>query len=504
MNISYENNNRFIQILLYILSGNRFMEKRYLTIFFMLIFLSIPNISANFVCGQVDNYIGETGNDNISAAWFDVNIFYSENESSKIKCDISPHENKFCCDPLEIKNVQWGVDKVINAEIIQGNYFTDKVSISISTEGFSLFPKMNLKKGIDVVSPIENVFINATYLDVFLKSSGRFNNLKYIINSSENTSEVLICTNCNESEFIIEDLPYGPIEIIFIAYSSDGEEMIETKTIYNLQYLEFDRKISCEKCRDNFIPSGALVNVTVFLKSSHEIKGTLSDHFSNKWEYVHGGDFGEYSESHYKTSWFIEGQDIKRSYVLISPRILLTRKYDFFSYFEKIQGNKETYIIYKFYKFLGIKNSMSKKLLFSQLSYSFFEISNDQPMVFFIEDDYLTQIAIYPSKTFSPSYASLNFKNPKLMQYANHHFYLDSSLFNDEIQNIVIRYKIEKPSNSNLKVKDSKLYHFDESLNKWTELETISYFEDDEFFYYESYSTKKGNYAIKRDYEKIR
>ena len=78
----------------------------------------------------------------------------------------------------------------------------------------------------------------------------------------------------------------------------------------------------------------------------------------------------------------------------------------------------------------------------------------------FIDDEYLTQFAVYPKITKRPVYSYLNFKSPKSMQHANYHFFLDSSISEDEISQIVIRFKIEKPKNSKLKISSSEIFRY--------------------------------------------
>jgi len=170
------------------------MEKRFFLSFggvvaYLLFFIMVtPLVSANFVCGKV-NSVGSVvvngSQEIISPSWFNVIVYYSEDPSESTSCKVSPADNKYCCDPQDIKGVSWQIGKEVSAEIFDSEkgYVSNKVSLIISGEGYDVFPEMFLEKAVQIHSPASGILLNKTKIFFNISIASRFNKIEYLLDN---------------------------------------------------------------------------------------------------------------------------------------------------------------------------------------------------------------------------------------------------------------------------------------------------------------------------------
>lgn len=459
----------------------------------ILLILSLDLVSANFVCGKLNS-------EGISPSWFDVEIYYSENTSAIGSCKVSPQEGKYCCDPFEIEEVNWKVGKEINAHIYDDGYVAGPVSLTISGEGFDVFPDMNLDKVIEFNSPNQSIFVNVSEINFNISSSESYNNLRYELYNTNGIYKGEVCQGCNEALFNVSNLTKGTNVISIVATNGNGQFLTENKTFFVLDYIDFSREISCERCVRNFVYSGEDVNVNVILKTSHNVSGFLIDYFPADWTFNNSFDenleIGSYSESHNMIKWYMQGSNIQKNYVLTSPDIIFTRKYYLQSSFENYFSEENELILYRFYRFLSIP----KKLLLREIKVNYeinvSQIGPSTPLVMDFEDNDIVQLAIYPNKELEDVKASI-FKN-SFFRYrgADSNFMIYSSIPDYYIDNLLIKYKVSKPSREGYGIINSSLYFYDISAEKWISYPVEQITENENYVYFASEVDNKGGFAI--------
>src|SRR3989339_553798 len=116
------------------------------------------NILTNFVCGIVEN-----SDDGMSGAWFNTRLFYENYSSNFLNCQVSPKENKYCCDTDSIyPQNTWKVGKKTFARVydFKTGYFADEVNVITTGKAYDVFPNLKLKKAIKVNEPVSRVIIS--------------------------------------------------------------------------------------------------------------------------------------------------------------------------------------------------------------------------------------------------------------------------------------------------------------------------------------------------------
>ena len=105
----------------------------------LFIILQTKLVLGNFVCGQV-----EDSEDNMSASWYSVRIFYPSAPNKFTNCQVSPAGNKYCCDTEAISGRSWRIGDVVAAEIFDNEtgYVAGQVSVVTTGEGYSVFSVM--------------------------------------------------------------------------------------------------------------------------------------------------------------------------------------------------------------------------------------------------------------------------------------------------------------------------------------------------------------------------
>ncbi len=468
------------------------MLKRIILFFVLFIPFCLPLISANFACGIVND------SESFSPSWMKVELYYTENPHFKTSCQVSPDGNKYCCDPREIKQVNWQIGKDLEARIFDKNsgYFSYPVSTEITGEGYDLFRNIELRKAIAIYSPQRNVFLNQTAIEFNLSIDPYFNSLRYELNHSGAITEAEICSNCNEAVFNLP-VDLGNYEIKIIASNGD-EELYEKLNLVNLEYIKLNRTVSCEKCLDELIPYDSEVNITITLETSHPVNGKLIDLYPSGWRLVdsfprENVSRMSFSKTHNKVEWEVSGNNISRSYTLISPYIIfpIPRRNIFRSAFEDFSDDPD---ILKVYRFIAtnilstppgdLSNETIELLGNEKYTYT----SPGNPLVIDLNKKYLTQIAIFPNKILEEANANV-LDGPEItFKGAEMNFAIESSIPSSEIDTVMIRYR-EKLDEHN------GLFYYD---GEWKLLDGVVYEEDENYRYYEAYNDNIGFFAIKR------
>lgn len=479
-------------------------------ILFLLFFLvSIQLVSANFACGIVKD-----SEENISAAWMDVNVYYSEAPDKITTCKVSPAEGKYCCDPQDIKGVSWAIGKEINAEIldIQKGYVAGPVSLIVTGEGYDLFPDMQIEKAIKIHSLSNGEIINTSRIFVNVSVASIFNKISYSLylnDSSElNSSLIEVCSNCSHAEFYLENLTFGTYYLTLTASGFKGN--ISSRIYFTKPYqISFGRKIECKGCTENYVPSGRRVKITIFVNSSEPLFGALTDYFPSDWKYIPSKSneeevFELFSESHNMIKWEINGTNIEKTYTLKSPKNFITRKYFFQSEFGGYKSKIYDVILFRFYKFFSFKKKFLEDRIKLENILRYSHVSEHEPIVIFFKDSYLSELAIFSNTSQDNVHAYIkklkNFK-PKLKN-SERPFEIFSNIPEENIEKILLRFRVEKPEKDSM-LENVSLFSYNEDSETWKKLNSSFYKEDEKYSYYEAYVFSKGVFTIKSKYVKI-
>ncbi|GBE20022.1 hypothetical protein BMS3Abin17_00754 [archaeon BMS3Abin17] len=480
------------------------VEKRgyYVQILFLILFVTllIPSIEASFVCGIVKNSL-ET-----SASWINVIVYYSDVQEKQTTCDVSPDENKYCCDTEDIAGVSWAIGKQVSAKIFDINkgYVAEPVNLYLSGEGYDVFPEMQLEKAIRVYSPEDGSIISDSRVFVNVSFSSMFTKLKYILNYANNTLEEDICSDCSNAEFYIKNLSTGSYELLLTVSGVDGN-VTESVFFTIPSLITFNREIKCRGCVENYIPAGRKVVMQINLESSDNLSGTFIDYFPVDWRVLrHGGGITEsFSKTHNLIKWEVQGKEIIKEYTLKSPRKFFTRKYIFQSVFENIEGPKDEVILFRFYKFLSLLKKFTHNPMKKANKLEYLEISPSKPLVMFFRNKNILEIDIFPKNKTKGIYMYLQKNHKPKLRKAESNFVIHTNLLDENIEKILIKFKVKKPSRRKI-LKDVSLFYYNEAEETWNSLGVEQYGEDDRYAYFLANSENKGIFAIKKKYGRIK
>jgi len=445
------------------------------------------------VCGLVNDA------HDVQASWFNVDIYYTEDPSKVSSCQVSPSDNKYCCDAQEVEGVSWAIGKEINAEILSNGYSAGPVSLSITGEGFDIFPELNLEKIIQFHSPNSSLIFNANQVFVNISLAPGFDSLRYKLEWNNQSLEADVCSSCQHAEFYLENIEFGQYTLTLFA--SNGEiEVNETFTFTNSFRIDFARVIICDDCTDNFVPSNKFVTMRVIIDSPFNISGTLTDTFPNSWKFRDSDGFVQgYSETHDIISWDVQGSHIEKEYIIKSPKLTLTRDYIFQSSLEEHLGPQDTVTVFSFYKPFGLPTEKDDQTINQEDHSSYAEVTSDRPLVVYSTRAELLQYAIFPNKIKKKAFSYTQDKIEYFEDGSSIPFKINSNLKNKEIKEVLLRFKVAKPTIAPGK-QESYLQILGETGDSWTDLLTTKFNEDKQFSYYESYSPKKGIFRIKSEF----
>jgi len=450
---------------------------------FLLFLMFLPTINAHFVCGQVGD-----ADDGMSSQWFEVRIFYSGERENYEGCEISPKDNKYCCDVRAIPESSWKIGKEVFAGVIdyELGYVTEPVSVVTTGEGFDVMPEMKLEKVIEINSPVNKLMFS--------------NDSKFILNASfkepynfvelerEGVREIL-CEGCESIEKEI-DGNFGVNEFAVIA--GDGTiEFIENLSFMILNDYVFERVVGCEGCKDNRVKSNQVVNMSLIVNLSHEVTGLkLKEYVPVDWEVVdiENGEMKSYSETHNMIVWEVNmGKEIVKKYQIRAPdkKKFISRDYIF-----RVElGNellKEDLINVKgYFPYFSLKEKIDFKLLSTAVRS---RIYPDKPLVLRPKNN-IVRIAVFPKAVeknveFSLEKGSEEVEDEFEDFEVVYGYEFVTNLDIDDVEKIYVEFKIEKEI---IEVYEEivLLYEFWDNGEKfWKEAEINVYNEDEDYVYY--------------------
>lgn len=449
----------------------------FFVIFFILLF-SLSFVSSNFVCGFVND------SQNFSSSWANVIIYPDENHSSIINCEVNS-ENKFCCDTEEIPSFTYTVGKKIFAEIFdqKAGFVAGPVSLYLTGEGYDLFTQMNLQKAIIINSPGERIFINQSSVLLNISLAENYNGLRYSLNSSQGFSQENVCNNCT-SIILPVNLSKGKNEITLTAYGN--REISEKITIYNLDYINFELEVFCDKCKIKpgyfYVPSQENITFSSSFNASHNLSGEFLFYFPFDWILFNSSNLGDFSTTHNILSENItDKMKFTINYTFESPKTLIKREYYFYQKLENYELISKV-IVFRF-KFIPFRNVKPF------INYYFNTPLNqrgstDHPIILDSTEDSLETVAIFPKKEILNSYSSLKFEAEKNRKNKEYVFTILTSILPRDIDKIFLLFKIQKGK----------------SIQVFSGTNTIHltlYQQDQNFTYYSAYVHKKGPFKVR-------
>ena len=462
------------------LSYNRNFPRAFKLIFIIgliLIILQTKLVLGNFVCGQV-----EDSDDNVSASWYSIRIFYPSAQGMFTSCQVSPAGNKYCCDTEAIPGKSWKIGDVAAAEIFDNEtgYVAGQVSVVTTGEGYSIFPIMKLEKVIKIYNFKKIIFSNTS--EFLLNASFREPYNLVEIENLETNNKSILCLNCSRVEQNIT-AEFGMNYLKLIA-SYGGRVFSEDIILAILRSFGFNRKIECEKCRENIIKSRQIVNMTLILNLSDVVNGLeLKEYVPVDFEILDtDGRIEEYSETHNLIIWNVSGKDIEKKYVAKAPKIsLFPRKYIFRTELENELINESEIIVSRFFKIFSSSEKMEIKYI-KQIIYS--RIYPGKPLVIRPRNSEILRVAVFPKKIIKNAEFGFKEHNKEDIDDAIVS-YLFKSNFLKDIEKIFLEFKIEKEVLENYE--NISLFVFNNGEWQETETEIEVYEEDENYFYYRTF-----------------
>jgi len=493
-------------------------------VFVILLSLFLPGIDAHFVCGKVND-----SDDGMSASWFNVNGFYEN--GNKTSCEVSPDENKYCCDFVSEGDYSWTVGDVVSLEIFDKDfgYFAGPVSVKTTGEGYDVAPEMKLKKTIKLHSPENRIvfeenrsfLFNASFSYPYNNFSVYLNN-ESVLNETENKTSKHM--NCSIGKNVLE---------INASHIRDKEkEFYEKREFYFLGFddYNFSREISCKGCSNNRVRGGQTVNVSLDLKLNVNISGgELREYVPIDWNNIsiknsseNSGKIRRYNENYSVIVWNVSGKNITKEYSVKSPgRDFRPRKYSFVSVFgNRIVDKSEISVRGYFPSFLkNRKRKNSEKKRNSGIhedhedfvpssspddekqTKSFNKLSKSNPAV--IENKSRRKnykIAVFPKNNSKRvSLGIFNYPPREKIKGGIYYYTLGGDISEKDIKKIFLDIEINK---SELKDKDSgrlDLYMF--RNNSW-EKSDLNYSLERDNIRYRGYEKPAKSFAIVEDTRK--
>lgn len=421
------------------------MGKRgyFISLIGLLILILGQSVSAHFVCGQV-----EDSGLNYSASWIKVSTYYSNYPSQKASCQVSPSDNKYCCDPLEITSQTWGIGKKMKAQINDksSGFYSNEVELVISGEGFDVFPKLNLMEAINTNLENDILILNESSIKFNVTLGEGITNLSYRLYNPNGSDLIEVCSNCAYAEIEIENLSSGTNIINLISGGIPGT-FEKNISLYNLDYYVVERKLICEDCEQNSVNSGELLEMNLIFNFSHNVSGVIYDYFPNEWTYLFsGGFFEEFSESHNRIGWYFEGNYLELNYTLIAPNDFITRSYEFFSEINGLKQDSDEINVYLFYNFLSLPKKVKDRLIPRQYSILNRFASPSNALILSTNQSFPKEIAIIPLSDIENVYlyANQGYSPEVHIARKNSHLKFFTNIPPERIDRIFLSFEVNK------------------------------------------------------------
>ena len=465
--------------------GLRTKMKKTIMLLFLAVLLALPLVNSHFVCGHV-----EDSNDNFSASWFSVKVYYPSTPSSYASCDVSPDGNKYCCDATSIPGKTWKIGDVLNAEIIDQElgYVAGPVSITTTGEGYDVFPEMRIEKVINVYSPLDRIILS--------NSSGVLLNLSFLSPYTNvslkivNLSQIL-CSNCSSYENYTNG-DYGMN--LWTIFASDNSRAFSSNLSFAiLSSINFDRILDCDKCRNNRVKRDQIVNMTLDLNLSDDVENLeLREYVPVDWEILDDSlDVKRYSPTHNVIIWNVSGSNIRKSYLVQAPSIsFLPYKYIFRTELEDEALNEEEVTVYRAFYILALGKRVQK----FDFNFSFKNrISPSKPLVI-NNKGHLDTIAVFPKLKLNDVYLILrNYNFDDELENSLGYYAFDTNIKKSDIDKMYSEIRIEKSLLETRGFTGINLYLYD---GEWKQLEVNISQEDSKHLNYKFFFSPSEGMAI--------
>jgi len=480
--------------------SNDFMKREPIisifVLFFLILFIRISFVSANFACGEVLNNL------EVNPSWLEASIRYSDNPDYIATCKISPGNRKYCCDPRAIRQVNWMIGKELSARIFNQYpaYLSDSVSLNISGGGFDVFPLLKLRKGIIIHEPRETLYVNLTKIFVNISVDGYFNQINYSLERSDGyTIGGIACIECNHSEFYLNLSQEGKYELVIYAVR-DNEYMFEKHKFLNLDFFNVEHKVECVGCEGRFVPPNSVVKLSLEIESSHNLSGEeIFDYLPNGWQVLDEKvSVSPYSRTHNKVKFEITDGNKIEPYLVKSPKGVIPERYVFYNgIFNRAFEGESEIILSRFLKlrWLSKKVSYDKTEINDEMVVEHLMISNSQPLYMNLKNEFVLETAIFPNKE-SEKIKIYFFDNLKVkMKKSLTDFSVMSDLNNEDVDSVYVKFRVKK---SKIEDDEKAVLYFYDNRNNWVSLKTDMVGEDSEYYYYTAFSNRGGFFAINK------
>lgn len=456
---------------------------------FVFIFIFIlPFVSGNFVCGQV------LDPGNLSSSWLKVSVFYYENPGKTTNCSVSPEENKYCCDPLDIKEVSWRAGKVVGARILdlEHGLIAGPVNLTITGEGFDIFPRMNLQHIYTIHGPNTTLLFNTNRVFVNVSAVAPFTRINYRVVSSDGIVNGEVCPDCTHAEFFLENISYGAHELRLF-FSNGSDVVVYSTNISLVQWASVERKISCPKCKGNILPADTNVNVSVKYSFSHPVVGQVGEGVPSSWL----TNSAVLLDSEHEQFYFpIDASSIVINYTLKTPALILPQRYLFYSSFDSISLGNQSYLVLRWpwmKLFAFLSGSQSGVQMNPLMKKTFHDVSPSTPIVLYPMTDFISDIVIFPNASYDTVGVRFFTQVPKKANHDGYLFYLDTTIPSEGVSNVLLHFKVRKPKSGKFNLDTFSLYHFSD---EWGEIELRVYKEDSQYVYLEGSAEDTGAFAL--------
>jgi len=481
------------------------MKMRRSSIIFMivlvLIVLNMSNLMAikltHAVCGKVnDSY------DGTSASWYVVYVYPQDEKESYTTCEISPADNKYCCDIGAIASYEWKINDTFIAEVIdtEDGYIAGPVNVTITGAGYDVFPEMQLKPVINIHSPKNKIYLNnSIFINITTKNP--YVLINFTLNLSGNLT-IYELNNYTNLTLLLNNLSYGQYELTVYASLPQSHDVIFRKSISFalLKNIEFDRSLVCDHCTDVVIPSNESVTIIIYVNLSDPLHNFyLFDYYPNEWllEDSNEGILNKYSESHNIIKWKVSGNNISKNYTLKSPLIFFPKKYYFKAAIDGIESKNYSVIVRKFPFFT--RRHKYKTATYSNKD-SYFVGKPDRAIVvkWKNESNIITKIIITPNKKIRRIWinvrtSNVNPTNTKINDIYTY-LYVDSNIKREDVNNMIIEFRVKKSWLDKHSYSDVILLHYNHSV--WSSLHTTKYSEDEKYVYYRATTSSFSLFAV--------
>jgi len=456
--------------------------------FILLLILTLQLINANFVCGQVKDSIN-----NNSASWYSVRVYYPDKINNYSSCEISPEENKFCCDAGNISGKPFKIGQTIYSEVYdtETGYAAGPVNLISTSEGYDVFPVMQLEKVINIYNPKSRIILSNSS-SIMLNSS--FLPPYNIIQLDNNFNRTILCNNCS----IYQDnasFQFGMNNPKIIA-SNGNRNFFENLNFAILKTINFSRNEICDKCKKNSVVGSKNISMKVVLNLSNEISGMeIREYVPISFKILDAKDglIKPYSSTHNVIIWNVSGKDILESYTILSPKKgILNTQYIFKSEIEEINLTTDNIIVRGFLPFFSIHE---KGIFDSTKKKKYPKVAPNKALVLNLNNKNILQVAVFPNKKLNNAEFELkSYLYKGELEDVLEYYIFDTNIDLKDMSKLYIKFKIDKKSLKNKGYNNVSLYGLKDSTWEKADLNLIR--QDKLSYYYDAYINPAEGFVI--------